>query len=217
MYQPYKYKIREFKKCLPNGENQPGSSGPENPDLQSKHYPMDTKETATKENAAAALSNMQNQQQSPEVSSAKEPDLPQQETKPKIYDCLVPLEMSEIEKIQTTKRHEEKKVLNGVTIALSKEKPPRNLAAFINFMAANSIEPPKPIEDAIEENKKLAGALERKFQNPEGVLLEVLSQSVEFVFTTSQKESIIIEYSEPGFKERVESYLNKFGFKKRKV
>lgn len=36
IYQPYHYKIREFKKCLPNRENQPGFSSPENPVLQSK-------------------------------------------------------------------------------------------------------------------------------------------------------------------------------------
>jgi len=37
LFQPYKYIIREFKKCLPDRENQPGSTGPENPAIQSKH------------------------------------------------------------------------------------------------------------------------------------------------------------------------------------
>lgn len=33
MFQPYRYKIREFKKFPPDRENRTGSSGPENPDL----------------------------------------------------------------------------------------------------------------------------------------------------------------------------------------
>jgi len=36
IFQPYTYKIREFKKCSPSGENRPGFSGPENPGLQKK-------------------------------------------------------------------------------------------------------------------------------------------------------------------------------------
>lgn len=36
IFQPYKYKIREFKKCSPNLKNQPGLAGPVNPGLQSK-------------------------------------------------------------------------------------------------------------------------------------------------------------------------------------
>lgn len=36
IFQPYKYIIREFKKCSPNGENRPGSSGPENPVIYKK-------------------------------------------------------------------------------------------------------------------------------------------------------------------------------------
>lgn len=37
LYQSYKYKIRGLKKCSPNRENQPGSSGPENPVIQNIH------------------------------------------------------------------------------------------------------------------------------------------------------------------------------------
>lgn len=34
VFQPYKYKIREVKKCLPEGKTQAGFSSPENPDIQ---------------------------------------------------------------------------------------------------------------------------------------------------------------------------------------
>jgi len=37
IFQPYRYKIREFKKCSPDRENRPGSTGPENPAVQKTH------------------------------------------------------------------------------------------------------------------------------------------------------------------------------------
>lgn len=36
LFQPYQYKIYEFKKCLPDRENRPGSTGPENPGIQKR-------------------------------------------------------------------------------------------------------------------------------------------------------------------------------------
>lgn len=49
IYQPYKYKIREFKKSLPNGENQTGLASPVNPELQ-KNDKIKRQEENKKEN-----------------------------------------------------------------------------------------------------------------------------------------------------------------------
>jgi DNA-binding MarR family transcriptional regulator len=62
MYQPYSYTIREFKKCLPNRENQPGSSGPEIPVLQStqdisSNEDISKKTTTTKKDVVVVSSN----------------------------------------------------------------------------------------------------------------------------------------------------------------
>lgn len=168
-----------------------------------------TKETATKETAkvrvptAAAFS---------KTISVKK----QQAVKPRIYSCLLDLNLDETDMIQITSRHSEQDVKEAVFLALSKKTPPQNLAAFIEWAAANRIKRPPAIQDTSEANKSHAVALECEIEAPAGFRLEVLSKGVEIVFTTSQKEPLFVKYSDAGFKIQLENHLKKFGFKQKR-
>lgn len=139
-YQPYTYKIREFKKCSPNGKtpfgscslqemppqcvlNQTGFTGPGNPGLHKKEE-IHTKETTTKETHVAVLSDncksigtlalQQQPQKKPERTPPQLYEKPIQLQKPEIWPCLKSIEVAHEQKIKMTNKHTEETVKNAV-------------------------------------------------------------------------------------------------------
>lgn len=150
LFQPYRYKIREFKKCSPNLENQPGSSSPENPVIQSKESSFN-KETATNPKPIAAV---------PKKEEKKE-----EVKKPTIYSCLEAVEIHIRDKIEITKVYDEKRVIDGVAWSLHPDNPTKKcLAAQIKFACKNELSlkdlEKKKVETPYEKVKKIFKHLE---------------------------------------------------------
>lgn len=188
MFQAYKYKIREFKKCLPNGENQAGSSGPENPVIQNKHNPSDyTKETTTKEKPAAVA-----------VS----------------FNCLEKLEIPTDDKIWLCENYDEETIKHAIAFAEHPQtKITKGLAACIKWACKNK--PKIPLSKTDEEifNKTTAMAIRDKAKVPENVIFEVLNKNVEVGYPFGEKGLTVLNYTEKGFKEQLESLLRKYHIK----
>ncbi len=129
IFQPYKYIIREFKKSLPDGISRTGSSGPVNPVLQSK------------EGKNTDIQNKQQQgKQAKPANAAAFSDLPKDQSKEvKIHNCLLPINLDEKSKVSLSQRHPEHKIITGLKIAASKKEPPKNLGAFLEWVASNDI------------------------------------------------------------------------------
>lgn len=130
LYQPYNYTIREFKKSLPNRENQPGSTSPVNQELQSKHS-ISTKETTTKTKAA-----------SPSVVVFPEKEKKGFKKPAKIYDCLkkspVPLLVEDMEEISA--RNAEEDVINGLEYTIAnQEKIKTTFVQYLKMCCAKKL------------------------------------------------------------------------------
>lgn len=128
----------------------------------------------------------------------------------KPYECLIPLNLTDDEKIQITKRHDEQKVIEAVKVALAKKKMPDNLGGFIEWACANSIQSSPTPEDVFESNKKIAKTYDGLETNH--VRVDVLSNAIEIVYKGCQKDPVTISYDEKGFKEQIENALRKCGF-----
>lgn len=147
VFQPYRYKIREFKKCLPNRktppgelsdlpdrENRPGSSGPENPVIQSRDS-SSTKETSTKQDMPAA--------------AFFSPKNEKRET-PAIYPSLEHVDIPPDHKLKMTARADEQTVVNAIAWATHPQNPPKeSLVQSIWFAINNRLSAAK-----FEEKKK---------------------------------------------------------------
>lgn len=116
-FQAYQYIIREFKKCLPDRENRPGSSGPENPGLQSNED-IHIKKTTTAAPPPAAAAPIQQ----------------------KLYPCLESVDIPESAKCQLSKAFEENVVIDGIGWATHPTNPPNtSLAASIRYACNNNL------------------------------------------------------------------------------
>jgi hypothetical protein len=205
IYQAYKYKIREFKKLVPNRENQPGLTGPENPAIQSKHSPTETKETTT------------NQQQQPVAVSLENKAQPKeevQEAKPKIYPCLDVIEIPHNDKTEITRDYSEDQVNNAIAFAMNPEtKIKTTLQQTIKWACKNNPVVPKDPIQLIDENKKLAFQLIRNTTVPSHLRIDFLHQSVEIVFLTCSKEPINLQFSDKMFIHTLQETLERLGCK----
>lgn len=106
IFQPYKYKIREFKKFNPNGKNQPGLTGPVNPGLQNRD-----KESRYIKNK---------QQQAASAAAAVPPKKESRKAKRLVvYDCLKEVDILAKEKDWLTSHYDEQVVKEAIAWATS--------------------------------------------------------------------------------------------------
>ena len=195
IFQPYSYKIREFKKCSPNRENRPGSSGPENPDLQSNEYTpsyegVSTKETTTTA-AAAPLQQKEKQQQHF-----------------KIHECLKSIDIPEVDKLWITEHYTEDVIKHAIAWSQHPDtKINKGLSQALKWACANKPEIPKKPEDIEEANKKLAYETCKNLKIPPFIKIEILSKSIEINYLGCQKDPSVIKFSEKSFKEELLTIL----------
>jgi hypothetical protein len=167
--------------------------------------------TAAAKLPAAALSKDKNKTQTKQLLEKTE----QKKKKPAhfpIYECLKDLDLKHHEKIQLTRLNAEERMIEAVKLSKSKKIPPDNLAGFLHWAATNGIKCPSPREDTDRENKELAELVKKKFSHP-NIFIEVLSKNVEFVFCAAQKDPIVINYSERGFKDKLDNCIKTLCFK----
>jgi hypothetical protein len=125
LFQPYQYTINEFKICLPDRENQPGSTGPENPGIHNTYSPLGEQKKQQQAAPAAAVFS---------ESSKKE------KTTLKIYDCLKPIDIPMKDKYEISTRYDEETVKNAVDWATHKDNPPTKcLAASIKHACKHKL------------------------------------------------------------------------------
>jgi hypothetical protein len=203
MFQPYRYIIREFKKCSPDRVFRPGSSGPENPVLQSKEA-INTKETTTKQAVAA--------------SSISEKVLRYVEkdesilNKPKVYECLKEVNIPERDKLEITSRYDEECVKNAIVFATHPKVPIRTtLVQTIKWACSNKPQIPSNSISQKEDNKDYA----QKYDGIKSstVRIDVLNESVEIVYLSCQKSPLEIRYDSKDFITNFQSALKNNGFK----
>ncbi len=160
IFQPYRYKIREFKKCSPNrktpngvlsdtpdGENRPGSSGPENPAIQ-KTETTSTEETATEK---------------PKSAAAVFPEKTPEKTKPKIYPILDLVDIPIHDKEEITRKYAEDVVSYAVSFCTEPGfELKTSLAAAIKWAckvkpeeSGASKERKRKLEQQTEKNEKI--------------------------------------------------------------
>ncbi len=143
LYQPYQYKIYEFKISLPDGENRPGPTGPENPGIQSKYSPNgeEKKQQQTAAPPVAVFSESENE------------DL----TKPVMWYSLREIELPLHDKYEITKRYDEDTVNNAIAWATHPDTViTKTLAAAIKWACQNKPEVPKNKEESESLNKAYA-------------------------------------------------------------
>jgi hypothetical protein len=198
LFQPYTYEISENKIFLPEGENQAGSSSPENPDILKNESPTEiNKETTT---------------------PAAVPSVPEEKKTAAIYDCLKDLNIPESDKTEICKYAEQsvQKVVKWATHPQTKINQTLQQAIKWALKQPKLPDIPKLPEDVSIENRHIASDFKAKAVIPSTMYFEVLIGEVEIGYTSCQKEPTILKYSEKGFKEQLANILNKYGIKCRK-
>lgn len=126
----------------------------------------------------------------------------------KIYQCLESLDMPNRDKIEITERNLEEKVKKAIAWATHPEtKINKTLAQAIKWACLNEPEAPKNKGAEVELNK--AYAKQQEAQYPNGITISCLNKCVEIACTQSQRQPTVIEYTEQGFKEQLDSALRK--------
>lgn len=143
IFQPYKYKIREFKKINPDGKNQPGLTGPVNPALQKKERESKyTKKTTTQTAIADAA-----------VSLEKEG---KQKATQRAYQCLDDIDISDRDKLEVTRRYDEQTVKEAIAWAINPQtKITTTLAQAIKWACKERPEMTKERETPFEIVRKM--------------------------------------------------------------
>jgi hypothetical protein len=220
MFQPYKYTIREFKKCLPNGKNssgcftnenqnsknvyQTGFSGPGNPVLLNK-------ERQNKQQQHANSGNPTLSGGIPTKQIDKAAAVLSKNASNFYYESLNDVDIPLPDKVEISKRYSADVVKNAVAWATHPEtKISKGLAPAIKWACLNKQEVPKTRKDQNEENLAYA----KKYDGMKNNVAEVtvLTQATEIVFLTSQRAPIVIAYNEKGFKEILDNTLRKCNF-----
>jgi hypothetical protein len=194
IFQPYKYKIREFKKLNPNRKNQPGLTGPVNPALQNRD--SESKEEKQQQGATAPAA----------VSSKKA-----KKQKAEIYPCLESIEIPEKEKEWLTKTHDEEAVQYAIAWATHPQtKIDTTLVQVIKWACAARPEMPKDQKDEVEANKE--GAKQYDDQSNDYARIGALSKFVEVVPFQGQSGGTYIEYTDRDFATKFEEARKKYRF-----
>ena len=197
-FQPYNYIIREFKKCLPNRENRPGSSGPVNPGLQSKEE-------------TSSLQKKQQQQAAPAPAAVSFSKKKIDKEKPMIYPVLEKVDIPEPDKIEVTKNYSEEDVTCAVRWATHPSTViTKGLPAAIKW--ACKVKPAVPGDKS--ENELLSKTYTLRYDNMSNEMARILvmSNCVEFAYH-SQREPLQIKFSENGFIDQFHNALRKSNFK----
>lgn len=191
IFQPYKYKIREFKKFNPNGKNQPGLTGPVNPGLQNR------------DKESRYIKNKQQQAASAAAAVPSKKELP--EGQREVYDCLKEIDIPKKEKVWLTRKHDEQTVKEAIAWATSPQtKISTTLAQALKWACQERPEIPKDPKSMIEENKNFAKGFD-EYKN-KYCEVHVLSKYVEFCFI-GQRGSICIEYSDNNFMDKFKKLI----------
>ncbi|MFI5420120.1 MAG: hypothetical protein ACHQ1H_04055 [Nitrososphaerales archaeon] len=205
IFQPYRYKIREFKKCSPDRENRPGSSGPENPVLQKK----ETETTSIKETTT--------QKAGGPADAAPLPKKKAEKKKPQIYPILDSVDIPVSQKNRLFLEFDEKTVINAIGWATHPSNPPReSLVQSIRFacnegLSAALFDKKKQTARDLEmENKNYA--LEYDGNTAGLYFVECYSAHVE-IYIGDPCRRFTLKYSEKAFKEQFKNTLRKLGFK----
>lgn len=157
------------------------------------------------------------QQQQHRPAAAFSDSSKKEEVAPLIYGCLLKIDIPEHDKIEITQTYAADIVQNAIGWATNPDNPPKKgMAPSIKFACKNKLCKPKSESEIINENRTHAKNIEKRFKPPSSISLDVLRNSTEIVFTTCQKQPIVINYSEPDFKIKIDNYINKFGFKEKK-
>ncbi len=127
---------------------------------------------------------------------------------PKIYNCLECIDIPNRDKIQITERNLEVNVKKAIEWATHPEvKINKTLVQAIKWACANKPEMPKNKSAEVELNK--AYAKQQEAQYPNGITISCLNKCIEIACTQSQRQPIVIQYTEQGFKEQLDSALRK--------
>ncbi len=148
LFQPYQYEIYEIKKSLPDRENRPGSSGPENPALHNKH----------------SLSEIHNKQQHTAAPTAAALIEKKKEEKPtyKIYECLKKIDIPMHDKVETSTKYDEERVKKGISWATHPKNPPKKcLAASIKHACKNGL----CSKEFEQKEESIYESVKKKFKN----------------------------------------------------
>lgn len=195
LFQPYQYTINEFKICLPDRENQPGSTGPENPGIHKKEKENKYKEQQHAALAAAVF---------PESSKKEKPT-------PKIYDCLIAIDIPMKDKYEISTRYDEETVNSAVSWATHPQTViTKGLVQAIKWACQNRPEMPKNKEDIELVNKTYAF----KYDGLKNKSCEIVccNKYVEIVLC-GNCEPKSFKYDEKGFMEKFNEALKSCGFK----
>jgi hypothetical protein len=221
IFQPYRYKIREFKKCLPNGENRPGSSGPENPGIQNtdgankeeqqQGSPSDSTDLETPAAAAVFSNESSSLKPNPQVVPC-----PDGNKSRKWLPDLDDIDIPDQDKVEISKRYKPEVVKNAIAWARHPEtKISKGLSPAIKWACQNKPEVPTNSEDRFEDNKAYAKLYDG--QQSEYATIDALSKHVEIIMKRGQISPICIKYEEKSFREQFENALKKVNISLRKL
>lgn len=130
------------------------------------------------------------------------------------YHFLANIDVPQSEKVWLTENYTEETVKHAVEYSVHPTtKIKTSLIQCIKWACERK--PPIPEIPADQEvfNKSYATTLHQRAQIPDGIIFEVLNQSVEVGFSYGQKGPIQLKYTEKGFKEQLENTLRKYSIK----
>lgn len=196
LFQPYQYEISEFKIFQPNGENQAGSTGPVNPDIQKK-YSLPSEERQKKQTTEQEGSVVCSFFQKEEIQEKlKQIDLPEESIK-----TILSLKPS----------------LDAVNSALdcAKSFNPENPGGYIYEAIKGNWKPLNKSESYVQSNKDWVMEHKAKIIDkiPRNYVFDVLHSYFELGWTTGQQAPLCIPYNDKAFKEIVIKELEKIGVK----
>ena len=200
IFQPYKYKIREFKKLLPDRENQPGFSGPENPGLQNTYI----KNTDIQKKQQQAL---------PVSAAVSFKHANKEQQIPSIHPILEKVDIPIKDKEWITRNHAEELVIHAVKWATHPDtKIKSTLAAAIKWACEMQPVLPESKENVEQVNKAYAlryDGMKSKNGNT------VIAGSTYVEISNSQCPNgtpFYLNYDSKGFRNQFESALRKNNF-----
>lgn len=203
VFQPYKYKISEFKKFPPNLENRPGSAGPENPGLQKTE--IQSKDLQKKQ--------QHSEEAKPPVPAAASFKSEISQEKSGIYPCLDAVGIPIHDKTEITRTYSLEKVHHALAWLEANKAPLKNgVAAALKW--ACKIQPKIPMEKSSQEHTNKAYAMQYdEMKLGDAYKITALSKHIEIDFGTPYKAPYCLEYTANGFKDQLDSALRKHGFK----
>lgn len=161
---------------------------------------------ADAQNVPISNTNCASIQKQPQKQAAPPPAAAPLEKTIKMYECLVHLNIPDSDKMQIQRAYPEDIVENAVKYATHPEtKIKTTLVQTIKWACKDKPEVPVSYENA----KKEAEEIVSKCKKVSHVSFWFNHNELEINFPTAQKESILLKYSEKGFKEQLLNILRK--------